>query len=376
MIRVVEAITDTNIGGAGRLLLNRIKNSTNPEVEYIVILPRGSALVSLLKSSNIRFYEIDGGYNRSFAIKDIFVFYNAVCFLRPQILNSHGALSARIAGRLARVPVNIYTRHCDFPTSKIFKCKMVRFFVRLLSRLLSDGIIAVSFSAEDNLLRLGIDKKYIKVIVNGVEKVRMLSSNERNLFKSTLGIEASKRVISIFARLEAYKDHDTFLKAAQCILQRNNYCFLVVGAGSEEGRLKALANELNISDCVLFIGFVEDVAPYMNITDINVNCSIGTETSSLALSEGMSIGIPAIASDYLGNTYMIREGENGMIFPQGDYGVLAEKIEQLLSDNKLYNMLSKGAKKRFNNELNAKFTAEVTEKYYFDCFMKKQKNTA
>ena len=114
----------------------------------------------------------------------------------------------------------------------------------------------------------------------------------------------------------------------------------------------------------------------MNITDINVNCSIGTETSSLALSEGMSIGIPAIASDYLGNTYMIREGENGMIFPQGDYDVLAEKIEQLLSDNKLYNMFSKGAKKRFNNELNAKFTAEVTEKYYFDCFIKKQKNTA
>ena len=29
MISVVEAITDTNVGGAGRLLLNRIKNSNN-----------------------------------------------------------------------------------------------------------------------------------------------------------------------------------------------------------------------------------------------------------------------------------------------------------------------------------------------------------
>ena len=56
MISVVEAITDTNVGGAGRLLLNRIKNSNNNEFKYTVLLPRGSALIPLLKDANIDFF--------------------------------------------------------------------------------------------------------------------------------------------------------------------------------------------------------------------------------------------------------------------------------------------------------------------------------
>ena len=58
-------------------------------------------------------------------------------------------------------------------------------------------------------------------------------------------------------------------------------------------------------------------------------------------------------------------------------------LETLISGDKLWTIQKPAEylknktllKKRFNNELNAKFTAEVTEKYYFDCFMKKQKNT-
>ena len=108
---------------------------------------------------------------------------------------------------------------------------------------------------------------------------------------------------------------------------------------------------------------VDDVAPYMNITDINVNCSIGTETSSLALSEGMSLGIPAIVSDYGGNPYMVHNGVNGYMFPKRDARDLSEKI--LLFENKeLYKRLSYGAIARFEKELNARRMTKDTEKLY------------
>ena len=76
MIRVVEAITDTNIGGAGRHLLNRIKNSDKSKFEYIVVLPKRSALIPLLEKAKINFFVIDGGYDKSFDLKGFVGFYN------------------------------------------------------------------------------------------------------------------------------------------------------------------------------------------------------------------------------------------------------------------------------------------------------------
>ena len=39
----------------------------------------------------------------------------------------------------------------------------------------------------------------------------------------------------------------------------------------------------------------------MSITDVQANASFGTEATSLALLEGMSLGIPAVVSDFGGN---------------------------------------------------------------------------
>ena len=148
--------------------------------------------------------------------------------------------------------------------------------------------------------------------------------------------------------------------------------FLIVGSGSLEYELKDYARMLDLDDNVRFLGFVEDVFKIMNITDINVNSSIGTETSSLALSEGMSLGVPAIASDYLGNRYMVRHGVNGLIFKQGDYRALAKNISNLAHDKALYEQLSKNAKERFLNDLNASRMTRDTEKYYLSMLKKKR----
>lgn len=110
----------------------------------------------------------------------------------------------------------------------------------------------------------------------------------------------------------------------------------------------------------------------MNITDINVNCSVGTETSSLALSEGMSLGIPAIVSDYPGNLYMVRDGINGIVYKQGDYRALARAVERLMSDRELYLRLSRNSRLRFDSELNAAKMARDTEDYYLSLLKKKK----
>ena len=78
MIHVVEAISDMNIGGAGRLLISRIKNSDKERFKYTVILPKDSLLVSPLKNAGANIIQINGCANNSADLKCIFLIYKII----------------------------------------------------------------------------------------------------------------------------------------------------------------------------------------------------------------------------------------------------------------------------------------------------------
>ena len=371
MIKIVEVISDANIGGAGRLLVNKIKNSNKGLFKYIVVLPRDSDLILPLRACGATIVEIDACKNKSLDLKGIFKLYKIIKDISPDVLNSHACISSRIAGKLAGVSVNMYTRHCDFPVKKIFVVPAINYIFKEMNNFLSDGIIAVSDSAKRNLLMLGAPSKKIKVIVNGAEAIPLLKDEKKKKIKAELNIPADAIVVGIFARLEVYKDHKTFLRAAKLLEKNKNIYFIIVGSGTIENELKEYSKRLGINKRVIFSGFVDDISDMMNITDINVNCSIGTETSSLALSEGMSLGIPAIASDYAGNRYIVKDRVNGLIFRQRNYVDLAEKILFLVKNKSIYDEFSINARNRFLSELNAKNMTKKTEKYYIYLLKKK-----
>ena len=131
-----------------------------------------------------------------------------------------------------------------------------------------------------------------------------------------------------------------------------------------------IAEALGIADRVHFTGFVEDVRQVFYAMDLNVNCSVGTETSSLALSEGMSIGLPAVVSDYGGNPYMVRHGKNGYVYPVGDFVQLSREIAVLAEDRSLYVRMSEEAKKRHREELNATAMTVATNSYYREMYQR------
>ena len=363
MIHVVEAISDTNIGGAGVLLLNRLEYMQSDVFKTTVVLPKNSLLCEKIKNLGISVYEIEGCYDRSFDIKSLGKYIKILKSLKPDIVNSHGCMNARIAARLAGVKSSVFTRHCDFPIKKIYQKRLIRSIVKKANLLLNDGIIAVSHSAKNNLTEMGVGAEKITVIVNGSKQISSIDAARKYAVRESFHIPDDVITVSIFARLESYKDHKTLLRAAQ-FLPEEDFRVLIIGTGSLDSYLKKYAKFIGVDNKVIFVGFKDDITEFMNITDINVNCSIGTETSSLAISEGMSLGIPAIVSDYSGNTYMIRDLENGMIFKQGDHIALAEKIKLLSADKELYKKLSRNARKRFLEELNAENMSKKTQEYY------------
>ena len=365
-MKILEVISDTNIGGAGVVLLTRINTAPS---EYknntTVILPQGSALKKRFEACEIKVEEICIKGDKSFALIAIFKYKKLLKRLSPDIINCHGALSCRIAAYFCRVPIRLYTRHCAFPLSKIWKNKLYKRLISNIQIRLSNHVIAVAEAAKDNLTDMGIKENRITVIINGVDKIKASSEEEKDALRKKLNIHSGCTVIGIFARLEKCKGHDDFLNAAKIISENStNFKFLIVGDGSAKLALKRKCYELGLDRYVVFTGFIENTAPYFGITDININCSNGTETSSLALSEGMSLGIPAVVSDFGGNPYMIRNGYNGFVYPVGDYTTLAKYIICLAKNREKYLLFSQNSKKRYKNEFNSKEMSRQTYTLY------------
>lgn len=367
MIKVIEVISDTNIGGAGILLINRLKHTNKELFDTTVILPKGSKLKKKLEELGINTISVNVCVDSSWEWRGVSVYKRIFLALKPDIVNSHGCLSARVAAKMAGVGVKLYTRHCVYPVKKIYKSRIIRGIVKITTSFLNDGVVAVAYSAKENLLMLGVPEKMIHVIINGAEPLKLISETEKSELRKRYGILSQDIVITICARLEPCKNHECFLRAARILCNNNHkYKFFIVGTGSLENGLKELSKTLQLDKKVFFVGFLNDVSPIMNITDLNVNCSVGTETSSLALSEGMSLGIPSVVSNYGGNPYMVRDTVNGYIYKTGDFADLAKKIESVFDPNnsEIYRRMCIESKNRYEKELNAKAMTENMQELY------------
>ncbi len=371
MIKILHFITDTNIGGAGNLLCNQINGLNDKQFDIFVALPKDSLLIKKLKSLPCRIIECKYGADRSLSIESINENYRIIKKINPDIVHSHGSLSSRIAATMIKIPCRIFTRHCAPPLSKISQNPLINCAFNIANNTLSTSIIAVSEFAKQNLIEMGAPPQKITTIINGVPPLRVLDDDEKVFFRARYGLSKENFVISYFARLEKIKGHKTLLEAAKiCKKWHPNFRFLIVGAGHCEKNLKEYAQYLDVCDVVNFIGFQTDVAPIFNITDINLNCSYASETASLSLSEGMSLGIPSITSDIGGNPYMVKNGENGLLFPAKNADALAMAIIRLYRDKNLYKKCFHGALVRYQTELNDKIMCQKIKSFYLTEYRK------
>ncbi len=365
MIKVLNVITDTNIGGAGRVLVHYLKNFDRTKYDVHVALPEGSLLIDEIKKAGYEPITTKYGRDESFELPAVRELYKIISELKPDIVHTHSSLSAKLAAYFAKVKSRIYTRHCafDLPLSATrFPRKQIS---GLVNNTLSTAIVAVVDAAAKNLTDTGVDPKKITVIMNGVEGLRKLSEGEKLTKRESLGFAADDFVCTISARLEDVKGHDYFIKAAKIISEKkDNIKFLIVGTGTLEDELKELTCRCGLEKSVKFTGFVSDVAPYINITDLNVNCSWGTEASSLAIAEAMSLGVPTLASHFGGNPSVITEGVNGMLVPKRDEAALADAILKIESDRELLNTLSEGAKRVYEERFTAAAMTRQLEALY------------
>ena len=184
-MKVMHILTDSNIGGAGKLLYNISSCIDRNQFEFVFLFAKNSKLINLFMPLGFKIYTLDCTPDKSFDVKSISQIINILKKENPQILHTHSSLSGKIALKLSLKHniKSIYTKHCVFGTPKIMSLSPIKIIYGIMDNLLSDHIIAVAEAAKDELINYGVNKRKIKVIVNGSRRLKKLSEHEKCIIK-------------------------------------------------------------------------------------------------------------------------------------------------------------------------------------------------
>jgi glycosyltransferase involved in cell wall biosynthesis len=189
----------------------------------------------------------------------------------------------------------------------------------LLSRS-PDVVTANSVAGLKSHLALGYHPRRTQVLANGIDVDHFRpDAAARIAVRSELGIPENAVVLAHVARVDAMKDHGSFLAAMAAL---PDVFALLAGAGTET--LAAAPN-------LFRLGRRCDVARLFAAADIVVSSSCRGEGFSNVLAEGMACGLPAVATD-IGDARLI-VGDTGLVVPAQSPETLAAAIRTLAAES-------------------------------------------
>jgi len=190
----------------------------------------------------------------------------------------------------------------------------------------TDRIVAVSEGVKEGLVKLGIPPTHVKVIFNGTPKSKYenIDLELSESLKEYYRIKPGDRVIGCVSRR---KKQVQILEALQYL----DFPVKMIFLGINEPREFAELKKVYIADHkVFFEGKIPPpkVLAHYPLFDMNILAST-MEGLSQSLLESMAMNVPTIATAASGNLDLIADGENGLLFQDGDTKELAKKIAML-----------------------------------------------
>jgi glycosyltransferase involved in cell wall biosynthesis len=239
---------------------------------------------------------------------------------QPAILHTHlvhADFHGLVAGRIARVPVLMSTKHGfnAFRDGRAFAAAD-----RAVAAL-ADVHIAISAGLARYLAESeGFDEASFEIVHYGIES---------GVVPPPLpGVPR----LAIVGRLIPIKGHEVLLRALATI--RNDVPEVtldVAGDGPLDEELRATAARLGLDDSVTFLGRVAPVSSAFERAQIVVVPSFGEGFGLVAL-EAMERGRPVIASAVGGLPEIVDDGRTGVLVSPGDADALATAIRELLRE--------------------------------------------
>ncbi len=218
----------------------------------------------------------------------------------------------------------------------------------------ADKIIALTSKQADILENLGANRDNITIIPNWIDFNTINSNTNIERFIELHQLQ-NKKIILFVGGLISRKGINYLIDAMKYI---ESDSILLIAGGEIQGHLNVKnllekqAKNLGLKN-VIFLGRLskENLECAYTIADVFVLPSL-SEGLSLTLLEAMAYGKCVIATDIPGNSDVIQNGKNGILFSTGNSLELAEKIDCLMSNEELRNKMGTAARIEIDKNYN------------------------
>ncbi|MDC5819329.1 glycosyltransferase family 4 protein [Vibrio europaeus] len=229
----------------------------------------------------------------------------------------------------------------------------------------------IAFGAEAQKLlwqkKYKLGKMPASILYNGVDTEKFCRNfsleQHASLLQEELQLAKFDFVFCTVAQLRIEKRHQDIIEACAKLKSHDvNVACMFVGAGtpSYQQTLRALAEQHNVTENIIFIGQVDDCRPYLVASDAFLLAS-ESETFSNAALEAMALSLPVLMSDVGGAPEMVEQGSNGYLFEALNPGAMAQQMRQLISQTEEQG-LGQNARKRVERD----FSNQAMVKNYMD----------
>ena len=198
-----------------------------------------------------------------------------------------------------------------------------------------------------------------KTIYSGVNSDRFHRLPKKDL-KGLLGLSKNIRLVINTSAMAPHKDYPTFLKTAQKLKEKSpHFKFAIIGRGPLETQIKAMTEEMGLSDTVFFTGFLEELPQYLASADYFLMTS-NEEGLGTSLLDAMVCKVPIVATEAGGIPEIVKNLETGLTASVGDSAELSKNLERFESDSKLRDEIVERAYNMATNNFSSLQTAKET----------------
>ena len=302
--------------------------------------------INRIKADKIVGVDYEMHFYNQHIYRSVFDFYNNLIAYRnlKKFLHTHtdikllhcntpiGGVIGRICGHKAGLKV-IYMAHGFhfFKGAPIFNRTVFKWIEQILARL-SDAIITIN--KEDFI---AAQKFHLKphgrvYYVPGVGVNTKLYDNvnvDKDAKLHKLGLPVNTKVGLVVGDLNNNKNVETLIKSLPAT--SGNFHIVICGVGPNEKSLKKLADNLNVSNRVHFLGYRNDMKELYAISDMFLFAS-KREGLPRSTMEAMCVGLPCVVSRIRGNIDLIQNELGGYLVNPMDYVGFAKAINYLIEN--------------------------------------------
>ena len=303
---------------------------------------------------------------------------------QPDIVHTHASKAGALGRRAAiscKVPIIVHTFHGHVFHSYFGKVK-TQIFKTIERNLAKKSSAIIAISDMQKLEISGIHKvvksEKIQVIPLGFDLLpfREKRISERTNTRAKFKIEPATVAIAIVGRLAPIKNHDFFLDVLELLLPRleQKVAFFIVGDGSERSSIEIRVEQINgkFDNCVTMTSWIEDIGAFNAGMDI-ICLTSKNEGTPVSLIEAQAAGIPVISTDVGGVRDIILEGETGYIVPVNERELYAEKLMDLIQNEKKREKMSQNGWNHVEEKFHYRTLVKNMDELYRQLLEKRRK---